>query len=110
MISAFALGLGIAAAYFAVTWAISVRIRNYGLLDVAFSYGVAILAPLYAAMGPGLELRKWLFAAIGVAWSVRLGTYILVRVIRHHPVEDARYESLRARWPGPLRFLAFFEF
>ena len=109
MISALALGLGIAAAYFAVTWAISVRIRNYGLLDVAFSYGVAILAPLYAAMGPGLGLRKWLFAAIGVAWSVRLGTFILVRVIRHHPVEDARYESLRARWPGPLRFLAFFE-
>ena len=109
MISAFALGLGLAVAYFAVTWAISVRIRNYGLLDVAFSYGVAILAPLYAAMGPGLGLRKWLFAAIGVAWSVRLGTYILVRVIRHHPVEDARYESLRARWPGPLRFLAFFE-
>ena len=109
MISAFVLGLVIAVAYFAVTWAISVRIRNYGLLDVAFSYGVAILAPLYAAMGPGLALRKWLFAAIGVAWSVRLGTYILVRVIRHHPVEDARYESLRARWPGPLQFLAFFE-
>ena len=27
----------IAAIYFAITWAISVRIRNYGLLDVAFS-------------------------------------------------------------------------
>ena len=27
----------IAAIYFAITWAISVRTRNYGLLDVAFS-------------------------------------------------------------------------
>jgi steroid 5-alpha reductase family enzyme len=102
-------GLAIAGTYFALTWAISVRIKNYGLLDVAFSYGVAILAPLYAWLAPGDPLRKWAFAAIGAAWSVRLGTYILVRVVRHHPAEDPRYQTLRARWPGPLRFLGFFE-
>lgn len=109
MMAIFAGGLAITALYFAVAWAISVRIRNYGLLDVAFSFGVAILAPLYAYAGPGVGPRKWLFAAIGIAWSLRLGTYILVRVVRHHPVEDARYGSLRRRWPGPLAFLAFFE-
>lgn len=109
MIALLAAAVAIAAAYFAVTWAISVRIGNYGLLDVAFSYGVAILAPMYAWFGPGDALRKWGFAAVGVAWSLRLGTWILVRVLRHHPVEDARYQSLRARWPGPLRFLGFFE-
>jgi len=109
MISSFVLGLAIAAAYFAATWAISVRIRNYGLLDVAFSYGVAILAPIYAWTGPGFAARKWAFAAIGAVWSLRLGTYILVRVIRRHPAEDARYASLRLRWPGPLGFLVFFE-
>jgi len=101
--------LAIAATYFTITWAISVRIRNYGLLDVAFSYGVAILAPMYAWFGPGEPLRKWTFAAIGVVWSLRLGTYILVRVLRHHPPEDLRYQTLRARWPGPLRFLGFFQ-
>lgn len=109
MITLLAAGLAIAATYFAVTWAISVRIRNYGLLDVAFSYGVAILAPLYALFGPGNPMRKWAFTAIGMVWSVRLGTYILVRVLKHHPVEDARYQTLRARWPGPLRFLGFFQ-
>ena len=101
--------LSIAATYFTITWAISVRIRNYGLLDVAFSYGVAILAPMYAWFGPGEMLRKWVFAAIGIVWSLRLGTYILVRVLRHHPAEDLRYQTLRARWPGQLRFLAFFQ-
>lgn len=94
---------------FAITWAISVRIRNYGLLDVAFSFGVALLAPLYAIVGPGSGMRKWLFTAIGVFWSVRLGSYILLRVLRHHPSEDPRYRTLRARWPGPLRFLGFFQ-
>jgi steroid 5-alpha reductase family enzyme len=109
MTTLLAAGLAIAVTYFAVTWAISVRIRNYGLLDVAFSYGVAILAPMYAWYAPGDPLRKWSLAAVGVAWSVRLGTYILVRVVRHHPAEDARYQTLRERWPGPLQFLGFFQ-
>ncbi len=94
---------------FAIVWAISVRVDNYGFLDVAFSYGIAVLAPLYAVGGPGSLLRKWLVAAVGVAWSVRLGTHILVRVLKHHPAEDPRYETLRRRWPGPGMFLLFFE-
>ena len=52
-------GVAIALTYFAATWAISVRIRNYGLLDVAFSYGVAILAPMYAWFGPSYPLREF---------------------------------------------------
>lgn len=103
------LGLAIAVVYFAITWAISVRIHNYGLVDVAFSYGVVLLAPMYAWFAPGEPLRKWTMTAIGAAWSLRLGTYILLRVLRHHPAEDVRYQTLRARWPGPLGFLWFFE-
>ena len=109
MFSLFLTGLTIAALYFFVTWLVSVKIKNYGLLDAAWSYGVAILAPLYAWMGPGDSTRKWAATAIGVAWSLRLGTHILTRVISHHPVEDARYQTLRARWPGAGMFLLFFE-
>lgn len=102
-------GLAIAVGYFFLTWLISVRIKNYGLLDAAWSYGVAILAPLYAIAGPGDPWRKWAVTAIGAAWSLRLGTHILRRVLSHHPVEDARYQTLRARWPGAGMFLAFFQ-
>ncbi len=105
------LGIGtlIAVAAFALVWGVCVRIRNYGFLDVAFSYGVAVLAPLYAATAPAFGLRQALFTTIGMAWSLRLGTYILVRVLRHHPEEDVRYEKLRQLWPGPGMFLLFFE-
>ena len=99
----------ITATCFAVTWAISVKIRNYGLLDAAWSYGIAVLAPLYGSFGDGYAPRKWIAAAIGTAWSLRLGTYILVRVIKHHPTEDVRYETLRKKWPGSGIFLVFFE-
>jgi steroid 5-alpha reductase family enzyme len=109
MIALGLIGLLIAATCFAITWAISVKIKNYGLLDVAWSYGVAVLAPIYALAGPGDAMRKWAATAIGAAWSLRLGTYILRRVMRHHPAEDVRYGTLRQRWPGPGMFLAFFE-
>jgi len=109
VITALLTGLGIALIAFAVTWAICLRIRNYSFLDVAWSYGVMVLAPIYAAMGPGDAKRKWIFAAVGMAWSFRLGTYIFLRVLRHHPQEDVRYEGLRKRWPGAGMFLVFFE-
>lgn len=109
MLTLLATGLAIALAAFAVTWAISVRLRNYSFLDVAWSYGVAVLAPFYAAFGSGEPNRKWMMTALGAAWSVRLGTYILVRVLRQHPAEDVRYEALRARWRGKAKFFLFFE-
>lgn len=94
---------------FALTWAACVRVKNYGFLDAAFSYGLAVLLPLYAWLGAGFGLRQALFGGVGLAWSLRLGTYILRRVLRHHPKEDVRYEKLRQRWPGPGMFLLFFE-
>ena len=94
---------------FALVWVICVRVRNYGFLDVMWSYGIGLLAPIYAWQGPGLPLRKGLFAAVGLLWSLRLGTYIFQRVLRHHPSEDVRYQSFRARWPQPWKFLGFFE-
>ena len=109
MLTLFLIGLGIAVVYFAVVWVISVRLKNYGFLDVAWSYGVAVLAPIYAWFGPAGGAVKWVVTAIGVVWSLRLGTYILLRVLRHHPEEDVRYQTLRQRWPGTGMFLVFFE-
>ena len=110
MITWLLIGLALMLAAFAVVWAIGVKIRNYSFLDVIWSYGVALLAPIYATVGPGNVGRKVAFTVLGVAWSLRLGTYIFLRVLKHHPQEDVRYEGLRARWPGPGMFLVFHEF
>ena len=85
------------------------RLNNYSFLDVAWSYAIAVLAPLYSCLGPGDGLRKWTLTVIGAAWSLRLGTHILMRVLKHHPKEDPRYQSLRKDWPSPFHFLLFFE-
>lgn len=109
MLTLFLIALAISMTCFALVWAISVKTGNYGFLDVAWSCGVAVLAPLFALGSPGTPARKWVLAAIGAAWSLRLGTYILRRVLRHHPREDPRYQTLRRRWKGPWMFLLFFE-
>jgi steroid 5-alpha reductase family enzyme len=97
------------AVLFWLVWIICVKIHNYGYLDVAWSLSIAILAPLYALLAGGDPRRRLAFAVVGAAWSLRLGAYIFIRVTRHHPVEDARYRTLRERYPTPARFLVFFE-
>jgi steroid 5-alpha reductase family enzyme len=103
------IGCGIAVLCFALVWIFSLRRHNYGFLDVAWSLSVAVLAPTYALLGRGDALRKLAFTVVGATWSLRLGVYILIRVLRHHPQEDKRYRTLREKWPGPGRFLVFFE-
>ena len=104
-----AIGSCVAIALFTLTWILSTALRNYGFLDVVWSLSIGILAIVFCVLGRGDANRRWLFAAAGCAWSFRLGLYILMRVCRHHPSEDRRYQTLRARWPGPVRFLLFFE-
>jgi steroid 5-alpha reductase family enzyme len=109
MLTSLAIATGVAVVGFLLVWVLCVRIHNYGFLDVAWSLSIAVLAPIYGALGPGDPLRRLSFTAIGALWSLRLGLYVLIRVSRLHPREDARYRTLREKWPGPWQFLAFFE-
>jgi len=90
-------------------WAVCVRVKNYGFLDVTWTFGIGLLALIDGLAGPGNVTRRVLFTTLGVVWSVRLGGFVLARVLRHHPSEDKRYRSLRETWRSPGEFLAFFE-
>ncbi len=103
------IALAVAVPAFALVWAICVRVRNYGFLDVAWTLSIALLLLVHAVLGAGDPARRLVFTLVGCAWSLRLGTYILRRVLRHHPAEDRRYRTLRERWSGPGWFLVFFE-
>jgi steroid 5-alpha reductase family enzyme len=103
------IGTSVAVPAFALVWLLSVRCHNYGFVDIAWSLSIAVLASIYALLGDGDPLRRLAFTLTGLVWSLRLGLYILIRVWRDHPREDKRYRTLRERWPGPGRFLLFFE-
>ena len=96
----------------AVVWAVAVRIRNAGIVDVAWSANFSLLAALYAATGAGYAPRRLLIAAMTLVWSLRLAAYLCVRVLGAHPVEDGRYQQLRKDWAptADRRFFSFFLF
>ena len=99
----------IAGVLFAVVWAICVRVRNDGFLDVTWTLSIGLLALIDGIAGSGTLQRRVAFTVVGLAWSLRLGLFVLARVLRHHPSEDKRYRSLREQWRTPGAFLLFFE-
>lgn len=98
-----------AAVVFAVAWFICVRVGNYGFLDVTWTLSIGLLALIDGLAGTGNVERRALFTLVGLAWSLRLGLFVLARVLRHHPEEDKRYRTLREQWRTPGAFLMFFE-
>jgi len=107
------LSFGVFAAFllFSLTWLLSHHLDNYSLVDITWSYSLAVLAPMYAFLTSGNTTRRTLALVMACAWSLRLGTYLLVRIKRHHPHEDIRYQAMRQKWAGKLgsRFFGFFQ-
>jgi steroid 5-alpha reductase family enzyme len=103
-------GVNVAMVMMAIVWAICKKLNNAGFVDVAWSYGFAVVVLIYAAIGKGDPVRTGVITVMAVLWSLRLGTYLLIRVARHHPHEDPRYAALRESFPQRpwLMFFGFF--
>ena len=87
--------LGVAA-LMAGIWALQRRTGDAGVVDVVWSLGVGALAMLFAWGGDGLTERRILIAGMTGLWALRLGAYLLRRVLSMP--EDGRYQKLRAAW------------
>jgi steroid 5-alpha reductase family enzyme len=104
-------GMAFVCVMMAGTWGLSLRMRNAGLVDIAWSAGFTPVAIFYARYAHGLPGRRVLIATLMSLWSLRLAAHLFVRVLGAHPEEDRRYGRLRASW-GPQfnrRMFAFFQ-
>lgn len=106
-----ALEVGVAVLLFFITWVLSVRLNNYSLVDITWSYAFTVAALLALLLSDGYDVRRALALGMASIWSLRLGTHVLLRVSAHHPKEDPRYKILRSRWPQKTaqHFLGFFQ-
>jgi steroid 5-alpha reductase family enzyme len=71
---------------------------NTGWVDVFWTFGTGAAGAaiaLWPADG-GLPARRWLIAVLVLAWSLRLGLHVALRVAATS--EDARYADFRKRW------------
>jgi steroid 5-alpha reductase family enzyme len=93
----------------ALVWARQRRTGNAGWVDVAWTFGLAGFALLFAAFADGWGPRRALVAALVLVWALRLGLHVTRRVSKGP--EDGRYRALRERL-GPRTqpwLFAFFQ-
>jgi len=88
--------------FFLGVYLLGLRLRNFGIVDVAWAGGFAPMVLFYALAGAGDSTHRFLIGAIACAWSLRLATYLGLRVASHHPQEDGRYATLRREWASNL--------
>jgi len=114
MLNDFLISLAVAWAFGAmlmlIVWAISFRIHNWGLVDVAWSIGFLPIVIFFALFNHGWAERRWLIAGMVSLWSIRLGSHVYFRVMGHHPKEDVRYAQLRIDWAPNLNTKMFWFF
>lgn len=102
-------GLLLSSVLMTATWVIAMRIRNAGIVDIAWSLGFVPLALLYRMLADGEPVRQNLVTLLTLLWSLRLGLHLWKRVMGHHPVEDGRYAAMREAVKG-REGMAFFWF
>jgi steroid 5-alpha reductase family enzyme len=84
----------------ALAWAYQRRVNNAGWVDVFWTAGLGLagvivsLAPMPGMSGP--TSRQVLIALMVAVWSIRLGSYLGIRVAHH--AEDVRYRDFRRAW------------
>jgi steroid 5-alpha reductase family enzyme len=103
-------GAALVGAMMFLLWLLHLRLANASVVDPGWAFGLPLLAVTYAVLGSGYLWRRWLVAAMAAVWGVRLGTYLLLRILGKP--EEGRYQELRRQWKRhlALKFLVFFEF
>lgn len=82
---------------FAALWLAQRRAGDAGIVDVGWSYAIALAAAFVALTGSGSPAHRILIASMIAIWGLRLGTHILTdRVLSGH--EDRRYQMAREKF------------
>lgn len=102
------LGLAVASALQLGLWTLQLRTGDATAVDAGWAVTLALLAVLYAALGPGDLSHRVLIAVTAGLESLRVAWLVAGRIGKG---EDPRYEELRTRWRERGREqLSFFVF
>lgn len=89
------IGWAAAAGLLFVLWLHQLRSGDATAVDAGWAVSLALLAALYAALGPGDLSHRVLIAFMGGVESLRVAWLVIGRIGEE---EDTRYQELRRRW------------
>jgi steroid 5-alpha reductase family enzyme len=90
------LGLAAILILFSALWALSLRLENSSIADVAWGPGILVIGLVYYFTSDGRELRAHLTLALLAIWAIRLGAHLFIRT--RLLGEDFRYVKMRDDW------------
>jgi steroid 5-alpha reductase family enzyme len=92
-----------------VMWVVQRSTRNAGIVDVAWSFGTALVAVWLIWQADGNPTRRLAVATMVLVWGTRLGLHLAHRMTREE--EDGRYTRLRKMWGAraELRLFVFYQ-
>lgn len=91
-----------------LVWLWALKIKNNGVVDIFWAFDFLVIALITWKVADGYGERKNLVCLLASLWSLRLGSYLLVRVGSHLDVEEGRYKQLRQEWSN-AKFFVFFQ-
>lgn len=103
------LAIGLMSLTFFIAWLWAKQIRNYSIVDAFWAYSIGFTGLIWLLLATPVSGKHLAACALLAAWSLRLGYHLHIRIAKHHPVEDARYATLRETWKGRVD-AAFFWF
>lgn len=91
-------------------WAIQLRTRDAGVVDVGWAACLGAAAVFCALTGPGDPERRAIIGGMGAIWGARLALHLLLDRVLRGP-EDGRYQMMREKLGARAQpvFLAFFQ-
>lgn len=93
----FGIGFGFMLVVMTILWFTHGRKGNAGVVDVAWGFGIGLLAIFYAcASVEGNSVRRIIVATLAFLWAARLSSHILHRVVTME--EDGRYQEMKENW------------
>lgn len=94
----------------AVLWLVQRQTSNAGIVDVAWSTSVGVLACFFCwSQTDGLATRRWLVSLLALTWALRLSWHVWRRVSTES--EDGRYVELKRTWgdDAPWKMFRFYQ-
>jgi steroid 5-alpha reductase family enzyme len=99
-------------AFFLSGFFVSKRVKNWSWVDVlwTFSFPLVCLSLLWHDHALADSRPFVALSLMYLVWSVRLGTHLSRRILRHHPEMEGRYLKLQSQWKDSENrsFLLFF--
>jgi steroid 5-alpha reductase family enzyme len=86
-------GLAAILILFTVLWAVSLRLQNSSIADVAWGPGILVIGLTYYFTSGGATLRAQLTLGLLAIWAIRLATHLYIRTRLQG--EDYRYVKWR---------------